>query len=52
MAAPPLPSARTPKQRAGDEAEEAAARHLIGLGLPHRGAQCALSRRRSRFDRA
>ena len=32
MAAPPLPSARTPKQRAGDEAEEAAARHLMASG--------------------
>lgn len=32
MAAPRLPSARTPKQRAGDEAEEAAARHLAASG--------------------
>ncbi len=32
MAAPPVPSARTPKQRAGDVAEEAAARHLMAAG--------------------
>jgi putative endonuclease len=32
MAARALPSARTPKQRAGDEAEEAAARHLMASG--------------------
>ena len=32
MAARLLPSARTPKQRAGDEAEEAAARHLMASG--------------------
>jgi putative endonuclease len=32
MAAPPVPSARTPKQRAGDVAEEAAALHLIASG--------------------
>jgi putative endonuclease len=32
MVARALPSARTPKQRAGDEAEEAAARHLMVSG--------------------
>ena len=32
MAAPPPPSARTPKQRAGDAAEDAAARHLMAAG--------------------
>ena len=32
MVARALPSARTPKQRAGDEAEEAAARHLMASG--------------------
>ena len=32
MAAPSPRAVRTPKQRAGDEAEEAAARHLIASG--------------------
>lgn len=42
MAARPLPSARTPKQRAGDEAEEAAARHLMASG-------CCILARNARY---